>query len=768
MTSRAFSKSKSVVRASFLSALRSGSVNAAIFTVSMLLLLPVSTLIRLLGEQQNGALEDSYVFVFSPEGGALSFVLTAQTVLFSLLMGVVLFRFMLSVRAANVYASLGIKRSALFLSRYAAGLLLLSLGVILPFLLSGLISGVLLGFHAMLWKSLLFNILNYISLAAICYSLFACVACGVGTVIESLVFSLLLLATPSILFGGLSLCSAVLLYGCPYSLPTYIDSNGLTVVTGGLLGTLTNFNPLTFAFSGSSAYLTCYRDVDGKPKLAELFGSSAQSWVPPDFTAALLWLLIAAVVALIAVFAFRRRKMETAGFLGANKTLNRLSAFLCGCGAYMLTFLIFQKSTVAAMIAGSIAMLFVIVLIMLLFTRNARALIAQTPLMILQIVSVTAVFLVLVSGGFGYASRLPDTDAVAYAEMSCVSCNTLPDESGNSSVTPYSLNTPYGFSLEPVLFGRYTTAADIEQIRSIHGKFIQLGSEKLEDDRYLNTRVLIKYTLRNGQTILRYYDRADVAALNLCLNMTESDLHLERIQKVFSSNRIASLNYGSGEVIAVNAALDSDSFHPLSLTEQQFAELKAAIRDDLSRQTKLHRFFPETPALGTLWFRAKDVNGAPSGEETLKSIYNPSNTASEPVFYLTVDMTQTLAFLEENDLLGLFDAHPADNIKSISFYPARIDRSSVEYQEKTPFSLDAHAVIVNDATSEYLEAEDVSPANPVTDQKQIAELLPRMHLRYFTQDSGYYCCIEYQDGTQVRKYLAEADAPDYVRYYNYN
>ena len=767
MTSQASSKNKSVFHASFRAALRSGSINAAIFTVALLILLPLSTLVRLLGERQSVTLKDAYVFVLGSEGGALSLVLVGQTVLFSLLMGVVLFRFMLSVRASNVYASLGIKRSALFLSRYFAGLLLLSVSIILPFLLSGLVSGVLVGFHRILFWSLLYNIVSYLSLAAICFSLFACVACGVGTAIESLGFTLLLLCTPSILFGGLSLCGAALLYGCPYSLPTYTDSSGLTVVTGGLLGTLTNFNPLTFAYSGSSSYMAAYKDIDGQPKLAELFGASAQNWTRPDFAPALLWLLVAALIAAIAVHAYRHRKMEIAGFLGTNKVLNRLAAFIVGCGAYMLVFLVFQSNTIGAMFAGSLAMLIACFLVLLLLIRSAKDVCRQLHLMILQLVCVTAVFLVLISGGFGYDTRLPETDTIAYAEMTSVVSNTAPAESGNSSVIPYGFNTAYGFSLEPVLFGKYTTARDIDEVRSIHSKFIQLGSAKLEDDHYLNACVLIKYTLKNGQTVLRYYDRADVAALNQCLNLTESDLFREQLQTAFTSDKINSLDYELGEVIAVNTALDDDSFHRLTLTEEQHTALKAALQEDLSKQTKQQRFFPETPAVGVLWFRLKDIDLVSTEPETLRMNYNPANAATEPVFYLTEDMTNTLAFLGGNGLMSLFDAHETEQIKSISFYPAKIDRSSINYEENTAFTPDAHAVILNDTSVAYLGVEDVSPANPVTDRTRIAELLPKLQMHYFTQDSGYYCCIDYADGSQVRKYLPEADAPDYVRYYNY-
>ena len=767
MTSQASSPNKSVAGASFRFALRGGSLYAALFTATLLVLLPLSTLVHLLGERQGGALKDTYVFVLGTESGLLSFFLLGQTVLFSLILGVVMFRFMLSERASNVYASMGVKRSALFLSRYFAGLLLLTLSIAVPFLLSGLISGIFLGFNVQLLWSLLFATVSFVSLAAVCYTVFACVACGVGTLIESLAFSLLLLGAPSVFFGGLSLCASVLLYGCPFSLTTYLDSGGQTRLTGGLFGALANYNPLTFAYSGSSAYLAGYKGVDGLPKLAEMFGASEQNWVRPDFTPALIWLLVSAVIALIAVNVYRHRKMEIAGFLGAGKTLNRLAAFICGSGCYMLTFLILQHHTVAAMIVGSLAMLLTIFVILLILTHSAKAVCQQLHLMLLQLVSITAVFLVLISGGFGYAARLPETEAIRYAEISSVAVNTVPVESGNSSVSPYGYDAGCGFTLEPALFGKFTTARDIEQVRSIHSKFIQLGSEDLKSSRYLDTCVLIRYTLKNGQTLLRYYYRADMAALNQCLTITDSDLFREQLQTAFHSGRIAALNEKIGEVVAVNAALDEDSFHPLTLTEQQHAALKTALLADLSRQSVLQRFFPETPAVGALWFRVKDIDGAPNETGSLPMNYNPANAANEPVFYLTADMTDTLAFLEKNDLMGLFEAQPAESIKSISFCPAAIKSSGASYDETVAFTPDVHAVLIGD-TADFEDEETLTFTNPVTDQKQIAALLPNMHLHYFTQGTGYFCCIEYEDGTQVRKYITEADAPDSVRYYNYN
>ncbi len=56
-----------------------------------------------------------------------------------------------------------------------------------------------------------------------------------------------------------------------------------------------------------------------------------------------------------------------------------------------------------------------------------------------------------------------------------------------------------GLALEPVLYGKFTTARDIGLVRSIHSKFIQLGSAQLDDDQHLNTCVLINTRSGTGR-----------------------------------------------------------------------------------------------------------------------------------------------------------------------------------------------------------------------------------------------------------------------------
>jgi len=458
--------------------------------------------------------------------------------------------------------------------------------------------------------------------------------------------------------------------------------------------------------------------------------------------------------------------MEIAGFIGMNSSLNRISSFFLGTCAYFLSFLILQNNRIIAMVIGVLVMFAVTCLVLLFLTRRLKSVLCQLPLLLLQPLSVTAVFLVLITGGFGYSTKLPSVESIAYAEISAVSFHATPQESGINNTSVCYSDVTYPYCLEPVLFGQFTSPNDIEQIHNIHSKFIELGSENLEDDTYLNTQMLIKYTLKNGHTLLRYYTRADEATLELCLNLEESECFRQNIQKAFTQSNVPSLQYGSGRVVAVGASLSDDAFHVLSLSEKQHSALKQAIADDLCRQTKEQRFFPQKPAVGAIWFEEKQAD-EDFLRDPLSLHYSPDNTTFEPTVYLTSDMTQTISFLKENNLTDFFKVPCADDVASLSFYPAAIDRNSSGYKDCFAFTLDLHAFRLNTALEENESTEKLTRQNTVTDRKQIAEILPKLHMRYFTQEKGYFCCITYQNGTKVIQYLTEDDAPDFVRYYEY-
>ena len=131
----------SLAATSFRRALASALPAALPYFISILLLFTLSTFIDILGYDSRIAqdaqqyisagepvptLQSLYRYIlFNTEMGFLPLQLFA--ILMPVLLGFVLFRFMANKRTVNVFYSLGLTRRSLFMTRYLAGQLLLSL-----------------------------------------------------------------------------------------------------------------------------------------------------------------------------------------------------------------------------------------------------------------------------------------------------------------------------------------------------------------------------------------------------------------------------------------------------------------------------------------------------------------------------------------------------------------------------------------------------------------------------------------------------------------
>ena len=176
----------------------------------------------------------------------------------SILIAVRLFSFIFDKKTVNVFYSLGIKRSTLFMSKYIAGAVLLIAATIIPVILSYIVNLIFLGGSWQLSLVLLHLYCGLSVFVLVCFSAAAVVFSSVGTVSEAIVYSAALLFAPTIIIFlteqiiGAFLPSStindnVIIFG---SLRRYYHEN----TAASLLERTSDYNPLLFFVKELSAF----------------------------------------------------------------------------------------------------------------------------------------------------------------------------------------------------------------------------------------------------------------------------------------------------------------------------------------------------------------------------------------------------------------------------------------------------------------------------------------------------------------------------------
>ena len=134
----------------------------------------------------------------------------------SILLAVLMFRFINSKKTVNVYYSLGITRGNQYFARYLSGLLMMTVSIAIPFLICLFINISVFGSSKELWSAILFYIGGYCSLSFFTFSLTAAVISGVGTIAEGIAFSGILMLSPTMLIFSIEQLMKKLTWGAPF------------------------------------------------------------------------------------------------------------------------------------------------------------------------------------------------------------------------------------------------------------------------------------------------------------------------------------------------------------------------------------------------------------------------------------------------------------------------------------------------------------------------------------------------------------------------
>lgn len=754
--------------------------------------------------------KEQFSFMFTNSMEYARYIVIAGLLGVGLLVGITTFKFITGKKTVNVYYSLGIKRQKLFTAKYLSGLTLIALSVLLPMLVSLLVNISVLGTNKFMFPAFAYLTLGMFSIAAVSYTVTAMVFTLVGTVFEGALFSGILLLFPEILFRCLEVLIRGLVFGTP--LGTDFTTSGSYIYTGentaaSLTKTFSDFNPLRYFSKG----LYTYSLADAKGQVTSYENGGAVAWSTPDFLPLVLWLAVTAVLCLGGVFFYKRRKAEIGGFIGKNRVMNFIGTFLVGIFGFALAFdLLKVKGTAIAVAVGAVVFAVIYIGLSFLLLRNVRQFRKELPALPVQLAIVAVIFAFFATGYFGAANKIPETASVASAQITMPNTNYTTADTANHRY--YMMNLP---SANTQPYGEYTTEKDINFVRGIHAKLIEAGKAdptKLDADFNGTFPISVKivYKLKNGKEVLRCYYGVSEDLIKELQKADATDYQQSVYKKIFKDELkvveepkqtqgvsiaeeqaykeylfIRSIRE-NGELRLYNKTLSTEI--PMNLTADQRAELLDCLYKDLSAQTAENHYNP-AETLGVISFI--DAEFGETGEPTtvavgsdgkvIDSEYGPAAEGTDgftgksflfdqsPNFFITADMTNTVAFLKS---VGYYNQMVADKeLKAV--YGVQVSQIYIRsylndwIANKEDFACeflsesstqDRYTEIT--AEGEYYDESDRPHVFKSTDKALMEAIQKNTVTRAQLQPADYIVVLAYADGTYVKTYVHADKMPD--------
>ena len=758
-------------------------------------MVPVMTLTTLIlpmlhdTTQDSPKLADQFKYILlSDSSSTMSMFLILGVCLFSGLTGVFLFRFMSAKKTVNVYYSLGIKRRSLFLAKYAAGAIMLAVSIVIPMLVSAFINIHYLGSSVELWRAVFYYMLALYLVAMICMTVTAAVFSAVGTLLEGMGFSAVILLLPTILIQCVNILMSVVLWGNPYTAGGFYNGDGNIYISVQSLTELTkSYNPILFPLDTINNIAAMSADGKTNPILSMYAGET--SFTPPNFWALLPWAAVIAVCLGIALFVFQRRKAEICGFLGRNWVLNFIIELTLGFGVFTaaIDFLYDRLNHALAVLIAAALYLVLYVIVEAILTRSGRLLLRGLWKLPIHLAIALIIYGIFATGLFGYSTRIPAVSEIKEVYIDADYDLSVYDISPSCYVRDgYAIIDSSNTTL-----GGFTTENDKKLITEIHQKLID--SRKESDDSQKTARAIsIRYVLNDGSNLMRNYDITTNDTLYETLRLYESDWSREKMRETISADpempEISEENKtelgsemvwdggsftevyygGEGEVIPENSkygyqtgsVLLSNGFAQteLPLTQEQHTALKRAVIADVTTMTAKQKFQPDTVATYTLIFCSK-LETSPND----LNIGIPCADYDQTPYPLTDGMMNTLNFLRENGLLDLLQADTASPDSVIIRPVGTLLNQNIYYNSNWGYGSRMFYNVTIDATPEY---EDISVNAPETalTPEQFTSLRPHLYQYYYTRGTGYVVNATYKEADVVITYYLPTEfAPESVK-----
>lgn len=447
-----------------------------------------------------------------------------------LLLGVRLFGYMHSKRSVDLYHSLPIKRSELYLSSSAIGLTMLTIPIFINFMVVitlQIMNGYgVYSYHAFgnmfLWIVAGYSIMAVTGLCAV----------NVGSQLDTYLFSVVLNAAPTIMFFIYEGIRSTLLYGYVF------DHN--------LMDWATRLSPIPTML---------LREVGGLNKSDTL-------------NTMIVWAIIGVLITALSMFIYRKRKSEMAevvGNFGPAQIIVRIIVYYIGTALFAIMFYEFMSyeydesyftigAVLGAFVTGVIGEM--------LMTRSPRRTLKRLPIIIgVMIFSAAASFLYL-KDGFGFESYVPTADNIKSVEIEI--------NDGYEDLYDH-VNYKSAIMTEPEVISK---VVDIHKAQI--DAFIDNGYSENFEHAVLNhyTSIDITYTMNSGKTVSRTYSYLDAKAMESIALLSQNPSYVQQNSEFFVIEP-ADINF-----LGLMSVLQ-DKETEVTLTPEQKKGLLEAIRSDL-------------------------------------------------------------------------------------------------------------------------------------------------------------------------------------------
>ena len=766
----------------FRTALTSNFLMPLLNTVALAFCIPIMNLVRILSINNAAAtpyrgetaasLKETYKYMLMGVTD-LAPLLILAVVGCSVLLGVMMFRFIASKKTVNVFYSLGITRKSLFVSKYLAGILMLVVSVALPLLFNLILNFSYLGSSWQLWSATAYYFWSFSILACFAFTVTAAVFSCVGTVAEGCFFPFVLLGSPMIVLYCLQYLMETL-FGNPYG--EYFMGYGTT----DLPTSFKAFNPILFLYDGVNNLSAL--DASGK-LIPSSYGEGAP-WVKPNFLPLVFWTLAVIAVMFLGMYLFRKRKAEICGFLGVNPVLNFLITFLLGFLGFGLVIHVAEAklSMALAIVIGLLVFAVIYCIVDFALIRNGKEFLRGLKKLPVHLGITLIIGIVFATGLFGFSTRIPELSEIQSASITVPSDSFLGLGCSGSS---YGSEYNWG-ALSDMLEG-IEAEEELRLVRQVHEKIIQTGDQKItanqdgvaREDQFVESTIQVIYQLKNGKKLMRNYYHVPVQAVNQLLHIEDTEASHVQIQKFLTAPLTSRYDSWERETIQKTGAISLWSPYmeqetTIELSELQRKMLLQCIADDLTAQKAEQRYFPTQQPIGFISLQNSEraigygYTGS-SSDETYRAPY--VNTREGYTVYLTKEMQKTIQFLQFN---GFYDriGQPAE-VESVKIVRAR------EEENHAPEHLryDSFFFIGSWQSSKYMEEQKKSyesqggvydtafkNAVEIADARQAQEIAARSHIAYFYGVDGYFVQVKLAgDKGYTCMFLPESAAPQYVK-----
>ena len=548
------------------------------------------------GQDVLKMMRDAYeVFIFDSEQAAydpLFYIFPALLVVISLLVGVLLFRFVTNKKTVNVYYSLGIKRADLYTARLVAGIIMMLAATLIPLAVSLGINLHYFGSSAMLWRTFLFYAVHNVICVLAGLTISAAVSSCVGTVVESLGFSAVLAAFPSVVTMCVNYSVPAILNGAPGI--TYYDIYPSSSSYGDMHLDMTGSTMFGRIISHINLLMLNRSSFINSSSVEAMTKEAAKKWAAPSLTPYILWAVLIAAFFVFGLFMFKRRKAEICGFPGRSAVLNFVLCMIASFGAASLIIYLASKNPdistwllIAILLVISMAVFLVLdILVHLSF----KVLKKDWKIGLVHVGLMAAFLLSLYTGFFGYSSRVPDVQSIESASISAPNALMGSYKLGNGLQSGYNSNLYFGEdglkdyyyvgNRSNSLVEDFKDKDDINTVREIHKAMIKAGNlNKTNSDsddyskRVTSQKVIIKYKLKNGRELVRVYNYVPLTDYPTLYTLEDTKNWNSKIKNEL-------LNIDSENVIPIVFSAQMDK--RTAVDEELTAGLARAIYNDIS------------------------------------------------------------------------------------------------------------------------------------------------------------------------------------------